>query len=267
MSHRKKNVPRYMDSTTSSATKHTERRLGGTPKSNVSKCLDTTNVSSSSRAESVSSNCSIVSSITNTHPSQKYMQHKLDMAYNKYVQNKALDIYLTRKYKELERTIDEQLSHYEEIYQGLVEDDENKKRLLRDLQMVQDAALRIQFLENALDKTCSIISDEEFTKKVQNCNQQLHIICDRLLLKNFEFEQSEENYAKLDHVLTEMSAILQEVSGDRDNDLVVILDSICKISELLVKLKKNNEIVQNYHAKVNMLTLRAASLELSKKYK
>ncbi|GLV37915.1 hypothetical protein CBL_06383 [Carabus blaptoides fortunei] len=216
MSQRKKSTPRYMSSTTSSATKYAERKLGGTPKHNISKCLDTTNVSTSSRAESISSNCSTISSVTHTNPPQKYVQHKLDMVYNKYLQNKALDIYLTKKYKELERSIDVQLSHFEEIYQSSVEDDENKKRLLRDIQMVQDAALRIQFLENALEKTCNIISDEEFTKKVKNFNQQLQIMCD---------------------------------------------------SDLLAKLRKNNEIVQSYHAKVNTLTLRAASLELSKKYK
>lgn len=215
---------------------------------------------SSSRNISVSIN---TAPIIDPFHSQKYMQHKLDMAYNKYLQNIYLKNVLSKMHKDTEIAVDEQLVHAEEMYQTVLDDLLEKKDHLENISHVKNIASKIQTLD-LLDKVTTSISDTNIIENIKKLNHNLHFVCDKLIFENMKFISTDENYEELQIILQEISAILSEINDTNDEIFVDLVEHICEIKELVTKLKKNQEVATNYQHKINNLVLREASKELSK---
>lgn len=205
----------------------------------------------------------IIGSVVDPTHSQKYMQHELDMAYNKYMQNIYLKDLLSKIHQKTENAIDEQLVHREEIYQTILEDYTDKKEILDDISHVKNIASKIHTLE-LLDRVSTSITTTNVIENIKKLNHNLHIVCDKLVFENMKFISTDENYEKLQIMLQEISAILSEINETNDENFVELVKHISEIGEFVTKLKKNYEVAKNYQYMINNLVLREASNELCK---
>lgn len=247
----KSNTPRL--NTLKSSTPKTEPKL---PSKTVKNLNPRENISGSSVL-----NTTVITDPTHT---QKYMQHKLDMAYNKYLQALALHSWLLKTHQEAETSIDEQLVHHEEMHESALEEEQTKKELLNEMSVVFETENKFKCLEKSLQEVTQFIAEKNLIDKIKKLNSNLHYFCDKLMFENIKFVNTEENYNTLQNTLEEISSTLDEIKPGDNEEFLILVEHIFKIKVLLKTIRKNQKVVKNYQYEINNLTLRAASMELSK---